>query len=58
MRLLEPLNGIKVGQGHYIIHLYFFISMLLIDKDETFKMKELKPSENEHVQSMFREEYN
>ena len=58
MRLLEPLNGIKVGQGHYIIHLYFFISMLLIDKDETFKMKELKPSENELVQSMFREEYN
>ena len=39
MRLLEPLNGIKVGQGHYIIHLYFFISMVLIDPDRSFHRK-------------------
>lgn len=31
MRLLEPLNGIKMGQGHYIIHLYFFVTMFFID---------------------------
>ena len=36
MRLLEPLNGIKVGQGHYIIHLYFFITMMFIDVEKKF----------------------
>jgi hypothetical protein len=34
MRLLEPINGIKVAQGHMIIHLVFFISMFTFDKDE------------------------
>lgn len=33
MRLLEPLNGVKVGIGHAAVHLTFFISMCFIDTD-------------------------
>lgn len=32
MRLLEPINGIKVAQGHLLIHLVFFITMFTFDK--------------------------
>ena len=34
MRLLEPINGIKVAQGHMIIHLVFFATMFTFDKNE------------------------
>jgi hypothetical protein len=33
MRLLEPLAGVKMSQGHYLTHLIFFVSMFFIDKD-------------------------
>lgn len=31
MRLLEPLNGVKMAQGHYLAHLVLFLGMLTID---------------------------
>lgn len=33
MRLLEPLNGVKMAQGHYMTHLVFFVTMLLINTE-------------------------
>lgn len=36
MRLLEPLNGLKFAQGHLIMHLAFFISMLQLSMEEEF----------------------
>ena len=34
MRLLEPLSGIKTAQGHALVHLIFFISILLIQFED------------------------
>jgi hypothetical protein len=31
MRLLEPLNGIKTAQGHFLTHLVFFTTMFFVD---------------------------
>ena len=31
MRLLEPLNGVKMAQGHYLTHLVLFLGMLTIE---------------------------
>jgi hypothetical protein len=31
MRLLEPINGIKVAQGHMLIHMVFFVTMMTLD---------------------------
>lgn len=31
MRLLDPLNGVKFGQMHAIMHLTFFLIMFFID---------------------------
>jgi len=45
MRLLEPLNGIKMGQGHYIIHLYFFITMCLIPTDLNIDLTSWLPAD-------------
>ena len=47
MRLLEPLNGLKFAQGHFIVHLAFFISMLQISIDEEFLKPILKSKEGE-----------
>ena len=33
MRLLEPINGIKSIQGHYLVNMIFFIAIYTIDKD-------------------------
>ena len=33
MRLLEPLNGLKMAQGHWLIHLIFFLYTLTFDPD-------------------------
>lgn len=33
MRLQEPLNGIKIGVGHNLIHLAFIITMLTVNTD-------------------------
>ena len=33
MRLLEPLNGIKTAQGHFVTHFIMMISMLCLDSD-------------------------
>jgi len=38
MRLLEPLNGLKMAQGHACVHLIFFITMMLIDTDVTINL--------------------
>lgn len=40
MRLLEPLNGVKYGVGHYATHLIFFLSMCLIDPDININLRE------------------
>ena len=32
MRLLEPINGIKVLQGHYLMNLIFFIAMIFVKR--------------------------
>ena len=40
MRLLEPLQGLKMGQGHFLIHLTFFISMCLLDTDINKNLKD------------------
>lgn len=32
MRLQEPLNGLKMGQGHMLIHLSFFFASLSVRK--------------------------
>lgn len=45
MRLLEPLNGIKMGQGHYIIHFYFAVAMFLIPTDLNIDMSMWLPKE-------------
>lgn len=45
MRLLEPLNGIKMGQGHYVIHLYFFITMLMIDTSIDIDLSQWLPKD-------------
>ena len=47
MRLQEPVNGIKVGVGHNLIHLAFFISMLTINQDITLNLHSLKPPKPE-----------
>jgi hypothetical protein len=31
MRLLEPINGIKALQGHYLANLIFFVVMITMD---------------------------
>ena len=33
MRLLEPINGIKSMQGHYLMNLIFFVAMCFIQTD-------------------------
>lgn len=50
MRLLEPLNGIKMAQGHVIVHLIFFISMMLINTDINIQLHpESKREHNAHA---------
>jgi hypothetical protein len=38
MRLNEPLNGIKIGVGHNLIHLAFLITMLTVNQDITLNL--------------------
>lgn len=33
MRLLEPLNGVKMLQGHFAMHIVFFICMWFVTTD-------------------------
>ena len=38
MRLKDPFQGIKMGQGHIVYHGTFFLAeLLLVDKDEEIK---------------------
>lgn len=57
MRLLEPLNGVKMAQGHYLGHLVLFLGMLTVNVDphieliETLKQQEIeaaKPKPFDH----------
>lgn len=32
MRLLEPINGIKTMQGHYMVNIIFFFVIFTVDK--------------------------
>ena len=34
MRLLEPLNGLKLSQGHWWLHLIMFVFMFTFDPNE------------------------
>jgi|ERR1712086_742105 len=34
MRLLEPLQGVKLAQGHWKIHLMFFIAMYIFNPEK------------------------
>ena len=45
MRLLEPLNGIKMGQGHYIIHFYLFVTMFFINTELDIDLKSFLSAE-------------
>ena len=38
MRLNEPLNGIKIGVNHNLIHLAFLITMLTVNQDITLNL--------------------
>ena len=38
MRLLEPVQGIKMAQGHFMTHLIFFTSMWFINTDITINL--------------------
>ena len=40
MRLLEPINGIKTIQGHYLVNLIFFIAIFTINKDIETNLRE------------------
>lgn len=33
MRLLEPLNGLKMVQGHFFSHLMYFVFMFFISRN-------------------------
>ena len=33
MRLLEPLSGLKVAQGHLLVHLLFFCIVMSVDDE-------------------------
>ena len=37
MRLLEPLNGLKLAHGHWYIHAIFFIYLHTIDHEEVIR---------------------
>ena len=39
MRLLEPLSGLKVAQGHLLVHLIFFCIMLSVDDEYCRNLK-------------------
>lgn len=46
MRLLEPVNGLKLSQGHLIMHLAFFISMIITDREGAYTSPELHANQN------------
>tara|TARA_B110000285_G_scaffold142909_1_gene159700 strand:+ start:96 stop:392 length:297 start_codon:yes stop_codon:yes gene_type:complete len=39
MRLLEPINGIKSMQGHFLMNLIFFLAMCFIKHDVETNMR-------------------
>ena len=47
MRLLEPINGIKSSQGHYLMNLIFFIAMCTIDTNVVTNIHEAPGEDNE-----------
>jgi len=52
MRLLEPLNGLKMAQGHAALHLTFFICMLYVDTDlASIKNPSLEPGDADNLVS-------
>lgn len=48
MRLLEPLNGLKMAQGHACVHLIFFITMFLIDTDISINLSSKGADTGDH----------
>lgn len=56
MRLLEPINGIKTIQGHYMVNIIFFLVIFTIDKDiehnlrdtDAYNMEKLGLETDEH----------
>lgn len=36
MRLLEPIQGLKVASNHYVVHLAFFIAMFFVNRDPNY----------------------
>jgi hypothetical protein len=42
MRLLEPINGVKVAQGNAMMHIVFFIAMFTIDSDISTNLRNNK----------------
>lgn len=36
MRLLEPMQGLKVAANHYAIHLTFFIAIFFVNQDPNY----------------------
>lgn len=48
MRLLEPLQGVKVAQGHNWVHIIFFISISILDKDKEYDLKYMTLGKTDH----------
>lgn len=47
MRLKEPLQGIKMCQGHNIVHWTFFFAMVFFLKDDPAPLKFLGQSDDD-----------
>ena len=44
MRLLEPLQGLKIAIGHFMTHLTFFVAMFFVEKDKNYLWPVVKSS--------------
>lgn len=40
MRLLEPINGVKVAQGNALQHLVFFLTMFTFDSSVSRNLRD------------------
>ena len=53
MRLLEPLNGLKLAHGHWYIHAIFFIYLLTIDHERVIRepQSEIEKQQAENLEA-------
>ena len=48
MRLLEPFSGIKMMQGHSLVHLVFFIAIFFVRKGSNVGTGSVDPFKTHH----------